>query len=757
MRFGILAKLLSLGVLLTMLPLLAIWAINNYQNNKAITFAAEETRQLAEKSLDQTLNGVFSMLTSQQELLEKVVDGNLNVTFDLAKEYGGLHLGETTWQWNAVNQFSKKSTLVELPQMYIGDKPIAKLSDFSTKSPLVDDVGRLLGGTSTIFQRMDQAGSMLRVATNVEKLDKTRATGTYIPAMNPNGQPNPVIKAIMQGQRFVGRAYVVNAWYVTAYEPFYDANKNIIGVLYYGVREDSAKSLREQIMSISIGKNGGVFILDSNGQIIISPQGKRDGEMVLNELDANAMPYIKDIVDQAVQFAPGDMGSIVYTQKQGEEIRNRLAKFTYFKKWDWIIVAAGDEKELFVLVDKLTTLCSSNQVSSISLLIGSLLLIGLIWLLMAKRFVRPIKEATKVAQAIASGDLDAKMKSRSSDEIGQLSNSLNTMAGKLRKMIQDFEEKSAEAENEAQRCRLASEQAENAVRQAENARREGMIQASGRIESLATQLNHATEQFHGTVDQASRGANKQSMRAEETATAMEQMNAAVLEVAKNASSSAEASDEARTKAQLGAKVVSQVVAAISQVRNKAQELKSNMADLDRQAEAIDQVMNVITDIADQTNLLALNAAIEAARAGEAGRGFAVVADEVRKLAEKTMAATKEVGTTVMGIQNGTRSNVQNVEQAVELVEHATGLAEQSGDALSEIVTLVEAVSDQVRSIATASEQQSSTSEEINRSFEEINRISQETDGVMQEASQAVNELVEHTHALQDLVVDLRGE
>ena len=257
MRFGILAKLLSLGVLLTMLPLLAIWAINNYQNNKAITFAAEETRQLAEKSLDQTLNGVYSMLTSQQELLEKVVDGNLNVTFDLAKEYGGLHLGETTWQWNAVNQFSKKSTLVELPQMYIGDKPIAKLSDFSTKSPLVDDVGRLLGGTSTIFQRMDQAGSMLRVATNVEKLDKTRATGTYIPAMNPNGQPNPVIKAIMQGQRFVGRAYVVNAWYVTAYEPFYDANKNIIGVLYYGVREDSAKSLREQIMSITIGKNGG--------------------------------------------------------------------------------------------------------------------------------------------------------------------------------------------------------------------------------------------------------------------------------------------------------------------------------------------------------------------------------------------------------------------------------------------------------------------------------------------------------------------
>jgi methyl-accepting chemotaxis protein len=193
------------------------------------------------------------------------------------------------------------------------------------------------------------------------------------------------------------------------------------------------------------------------------------------------------------------------------------------------------------------------------------------------------------------------------------------------------------------------------------------------------------------------------------------------------------------------------------VMTQAQELKTDMNTLGKQAEGISQIMTVINDIADQTNLLALNAAIEAARAGEAGRGFAVVADEVRKLAEKTMSATREVGDAISGIQQGTKKNVGNVENIGRLIEEATDLANKSGEALKEIVGLVDMASDQVRSIATAAEEQSAASEEINRSIEDINRISSEVSEAMRQSAHAVGEMAEQAQVLNGLIHELKSD
>ena len=166
-------------------------------------------------------------------------------------------------------------------------------------------------------------------------------------------------------------------------------------------------------------------------------------------------------------------------------------------------------------------------------------------------------------------------------------------------------------------------------------------------------------------------------------------------------------------------------------------------------------MNVISDIADQTNLLALNAAIEAARAGDAGRGFAVVADEVRKLAEKTMASTNDVGNAIAAIQGSAGQSVQAMDNALAEVETATNLAQQSGDALQEIVSKVEASADQVRAIATASEQQSATSEEINQSIVRVNEMSGQTAQAMGEASRAVSELARQAERMSELIADMK--
>jgi methyl-accepting chemotaxis protein len=284
-----------------------------------------------------------------------------------------------------------------------------------------------------------------------------------------------------------------------------------------------------------------------------------------------------------------------------------------------------------------------------------------------------------------------------------------------------------------------------------------ITQAARTMEDISEEVSAATQELSAQIEQSSQGAREQAARAAETAAAMEQMNATVLEVARSASQAAHTSENAKGKAEYGAQVVDQVVRFFGEVSANASRSRTDMETLGRQAQGIGQVLGVISDIADQTNLLALNAAIEAARAGEAGRGFAVVADEVRKLAEKTMTATKEVGEAIEAIQQGTRKNAENVELAVKAITEATALAEKSGTALHEIVELVELSTDQVRSIATASEEQSATSEEINRSVEDVNRISAETSRAMEESARAVGGLAQQAMELRQLIEGMQGQ
>ena len=385
----------------------------------------------------------------------------------------------------------------------------------------------------------------------------------------------------------------------------------------------------------------------------------------------------------------------------------------------------------------------------------TLLAIGALWIVSAS-IVRPIRLAAGYAEHVAEGDFSQTLSIDQQDETGVLAQALRTMVGNLKEMIGQAEAKGREATEEAERARAAVAEAEQAKAEAAEAQQRGRLDAAARIEDVAQGVASASEQLSSQVAQSLEGADLQRQHAGETATAMEEMNATVLEVAKNASEAAEGSDAAKHKAQEGATVVGQLVEAIGAVQNQAETLKINMDDLGRQAQGIGQIIEVISDIADQTNLLALNAAIEAARAGEAGRGFAVVADEVRKLAEKTMSATSEVGQVVRAIQSGASANVKGMESAAKAVGQATDLAGRSGAMLKEIVTIVEESADQVRSIATASEQQSAASEEINRAVEDINRISGDTAQAMGQAARAVEELTAQAGELRRVVEELKA-
>ena len=283
-----------------------------------------------------------------------------------------------------------------------------------------------------------------------------------------------------------------------------------------------------------------------------------------------------------------------------------------------------------------------------------------------------------------------------------------------------------------------------------------IAQTSVEVSQVAESIATASQQLSRQVAHSSQGAREQRGRVTDTANAVEEMNATILEVARSASATSENAEKAKHKAQDGARLVEEVGAAVESIRAEAGQMTDSMRRLGEQAQGIGAIMGVISDIADQTNLLALNAAIEAARAGDAGRGFAVVADEVRKLAEKTAHATTEVRTAISGIQSGTNTAAGQMDAAAERVAQATGLAQRSGEALAEIVEMVESAGDQVRSIATAAEQQSATSEEINRAVSSISVIASETDEAMAQSTEAVEALVAQTKRLEQLIAALRS-
>jgi len=378
-----------------------------------------------------------------------------------------------------------------------------------------------------------------------------------------------------------------------------------------------------------------------------------------------------------------------------------------------------------------------------------------LWFL-AGAIVAPVKKSVRFAESVANGDFDQKLDINQADEIGILAESLRKMVTNLKRMIVEAEEKSKAAEEEAERANTAVAEANKAKEQAARAERDGKLQAARGLEEVVNIVTSASEQLISQIDKSTRSTTDQYAQISEAATAMEEMNVTVLEVAKNASRSAETANQTKEKAQTGSNIVTQVLSSMEEVQSIAKQLKKDVTILGEDAKSIGQVMEVISDIADQTNLLALNAAIEAARAGEAGRGFAVVADEVRKLAEKTMTATKEVGAAIKKIQHGTQVNIVHVETAVTKINETAEFSGESGQALNSIVSFADETSEQVHSIATASEEQSATSEEINRSLAQIAEISSETTRAMQESAKAVNEMARQAQVLQSLITQMKS-
>ncbi len=379
-------KLLAYGILLTILPLAVISFVVLRQNGKMVKVADEESTNLAYADLDHIAQNIYGMCKSQEDLLQQSIDHSLNVARHVLQRTGEVRLAEETVTWDAADQSTNVSSKVELPKMMVGDAWLDKIADMSKAAPVVDKVQDLIAATCTIFQRMNESGDMLRVCTNVQKKDGTRAIGTYIPRTNPDGTPNPVVAAVLRGETYQGRASVVGRWYIAAYEPILDQNNKVIGMLYVGVPQESVTTLRDSIMAAKVGKTGYVYVLDSKGNYVISAGGKRDGECIWEAKDAGGALFIQEIVKKGLALKPAEIAEQRYPWKnEGDAVaRDKVVRIAYFQPWDWVIGVGSYVDEFYQAKDRVTTIGRSSNITLGIVLLVAFVVASATWYLVAR-------------------------------------------------------------------------------------------------------------------------------------------------------------------------------------------------------------------------------------------------------------------------------------------------------------------------------------------------------------------------------------
>ena len=325
-----------------------------------------------------------------------------------------------------------------------------------------------------------------------------------------------------------------------------------------------------------------------------------------------------------------------------------------------------------------------------------------------RQIVIPLNQTLEVAERVASGDLSHNLESGRQDELGQLQRAMQSMTVGLRELI-------------------------------------------GGISDGVTQIASAAEQLSAVTEQTSAGVNSQKVETDQVATAMHEMAATVQEVARNAEEASEAAVAADQQAREGDKVVGEAIAQIEKLAIEVGHSTEAMSHLKRESDKIGSVLDVIKSVAQQTNLLALNAAIEAARAGEAGRGFAVVADEVRSLAQRTQKSTEEIEELIAGLQSGTQQVSSSMDSSRSLTDSSVELTRRAGDSLGNITRTVSAIQAMNQQIAAAAEQQSAVAEEINRSVLNVRDVSEQTSAASEETAASSIELARLGTHLQTLV------
>ena len=547
----------------------------------------------------------------------------------------------------------------------------------------IDEFTRKTNAPATIFHR--SGSDFLRVSTSLKRENNERAFGTWL------GTDHIGYDQLMSGQDYIGYAMLFGKHYITKYHPVRDKNGQINVILFVGLDVTAAvNEAFNSILSVDIGKTGYFFVTDKNGKFMAHVDSSMLKENIHDVKDTAGEKVFSD-------FTKTNDATLMYQLENGEKILHK----TKVDSWGWHI-AGG------TYVSELTEISNSVVMTNILLSSISVLLVLVILYFVLKSSLSDLVVLGKDVNEYSKGDFSKSSFDKSEEET---SNEITIIVNKISEMIEGVGLLINGVKNDTDKISVAAKDVE---------------------QSAETQ-----KKFSGNMIE----------RSEQIAAALEELRASFTEVSLNTQASAENASNVNAVVKSSSVNMDSLKSESSKTTQKIEDVQHIVNELGASAESITEVVSIISDIAGQTNLLALNAAIEAARAGEQGRGFAVVADEVRTLAAKTQDATNEIKSTVDGLLEKSNGVKEKTSELIDQNKESEATLETVINDLNEIVSKVDGVSNELSMIATTVEEQTQVTGEISEMQIEMHKISVETGDESAKVLESSVELMEITSSL----------
>ena len=719
MKLSYRSRITILTILAVIVPVLLIQIMSLVLQSRIAESAEKELIDVAETNIEQIARDVYSICEAADEMMKVKNDISIRVLKTKIKDAGGASLSAERVNWEAKNQYSSDIREISLPKLLIGGVWLGQNQDLNTRTPIIDQVKEISGGTVTIFQKMDIEGNMLRVATNVPTKENKRAIGTFIPVRDSNNINNPVISRVLAGQRYEGIAYVVNDWYVTIYEPLKDNSGNIIGMIYVGERLNSIKSLRNSIMNIKVGETGYTFVLGTispyKGKYIISQKGLRDGDNIYDEKSQTGLKIAKQMINDAMKFEGKETKTYRYNwMNPGDTVyKDKIAAVAYFKPWGWVIGASTYEEDYMETKVKVHEIISDIQWKLIIMVGITLIIVIVLATFISKRMTKPLYFITDVANKISMG-----------------------LLGESKLMIKNYKDKNKL--NDAK----------------EDSKDESIILMLSfermivKLEDLIMQVNQSGVNVKSTVLQISAQAKQLEGTVSEQASLSSEVSASSKAIAETAKKIADKTKdinqmaiETNEIANGGLEKLEEMKDSLDNMVNSSSGIYEKLDVIKNKTKNINNIVIAITKVANQTNLLSLNASIEAERAGEAGSGFAIVAREIRRLADQTSIAALDIEKLIEEMQKAvnqgsefilsyTDENKNSVAKVALIIQEIRGLIEK----MSELPV-------EIGEYKLGMDAQSDSALQISQSMSELKKATQQTRDSVSEFNQATGKLL----------------
>ncbi|MCK6546567.1 Cache 3/Cache 2 fusion domain-containing protein [Myxococcota bacterium] len=752
-RGSVRTRLWRLGLSLALAPVVVLVAASLYFQAQLDRELGEQLDAEADAQVRRSIRDVRALVAAQHESIGKTLESSARVLRAELEASGGLALGRAKTRWTATNQLTSAATDVQLPVLHIGGAVVSPASTIAPELPVVDVVAGRVGGVVTIFQRMNDAGDMLRVATTVRGKDGRRAVGTFIPAVAPDGTKSAVITAVLAGRAFAGRAFVVTDWYQTRYEPLVDAKGAVIGMAFVGEKQENVASLRRAVREALIGTSGRIRVVagsgDQRGRVLIAGDDVTDA--------GGGLP--PELLARAPKLEAGE----VAIERVGAEQHRRIAAATYFAPWDWVISTVVPEVEF----EQARLRVEARLETMTWVFLGAGVALVLFALIAARTFAgsltRPLEELAACADRLAVGDLDVEIAVDRDDEIGALAASMRAMVEAERRLaalaravasgdVAGAPEPRSARDDLTRSFVSLRHTIELLVRALDELNRAA---ADGDLTKRAA-LDGLDGAFRGVLEGVNRTLDAIVEPVEEALGVCERVAAGDLthrvrdgfrgDHAKLARSLNAAIDEMREALALIGQSAERMQASSAGLANAADALGTGAAETSSRvasaASAASEVSQSVHSVA--AGAAQMGASIEQIAAG-ANQGAKVVGDAV-KLAERTDECVKRLGTSSTEIGDVSRTIAAIAEQTNLLALNATIEAARAGEAGRGFAIVANEVKELARQTSTATEDirarinhiQSDTHEAVT-AIREITDVIGRLHGIQTEIASSVGE------------------